>query len=224
MSIHTLPPTQRPREKLLQFGESSLSDCELLAIILQSGSKQLSALELADQLIEQHDGLQGLFNANFSKLSQFDGIGNAKYCQLKASLELSQRYLKEPLQREGMLHSTQDASQFLTAKLRGFDHEVFACLFLDTQHRVIAFEILFHGSINHTYVHPRIIVQKSLQHNASAIILSHNHPSGNSTPSKADREITKNLFNLLNKIEIHLIDHIIIGANSSYSLADHGLI
>lgn len=224
MSIHTLHPTQRPREKLLQHGEAALSDCELLAIILQSGSRELSALELADQLIKQYDGLQGLFNTSFSQLSKFRGIGNAKYCQLKASLELSQRYLKEPLRREGVLHSTSDATQFLTSKLRGFDHEVFACLFLDTRHRVITFEILFHGSINHTHVHPRIIVQRSLQHNASALILSHNHPSGNAQPSKADCHITKKLYNLLNKIEISLIDHIIIGANSCYSFADYGLI
>ncbi|HVP50279.1 MAG TPA: DNA repair protein RadC, partial [Candidatus Bathyarchaeia archaeon] len=177
MSIRDWPDGERPREKLLQRGASALSDAELLAIFLRIGIPGRSAVDLARDLLQRFGGLRQLLEANEKDFCETPGLGPAKYVQLQAVLELGRRYLETTLQRGDALQSVADTRRYLTAKLRHEPHEVFACLFLDNRHRVLAFEELFHGTIDGASVHPRQIVKRALYHNAAALILAHNHPS-----------------------------------------------
>ncbi len=224
MAIHQWPHKERPRERLLSLGAESLSDAELLAILLNHGTKGKSAVDLARELLVQHRGLRGLFACDYREFCQHQGIGMAKFTQLQAALELSRRHLQEPIMRDGIITRTQDAEQFLIASLSREQREVFGCLFLDSQHRVIRFERLFHGTINRANVHPRIVVKKALQYNAAAVIAAHNHPSGIAEPSEADEIITKTLADALALVEVTLLDHIIVGGNQVTSLAERGRI
>ncbi len=224
MAIKDWPSSERPREKLLQRGAQSLSDAELLAIFLRTGTAGKTAVDLARELIARYDGLRPLLQADFDTFCSAPGLGLAKYSQLQAILEMSRRHLRETLQRGALLESPQQTRDYLTSELRDYEQEVFSCLFLDNRHRVLQFEKLFFGTINSATVHPREVVKKALKHNAAAVILSHNHPSGVAEPSQADISITKHLKEALALVDIRVLDHFIIGDGESVSLAERGLV
>lgn len=224
MTITKWPTQERPREKLLQLGAEALSDAELLAILLGKGAPGQNALDLARYLLKQYGSLQKVIGCSYEQFSQHKGLGLAKYSQLQAAVELHRRYLQEPLKREGSILDAKEAIHFLIAKLRGCEQEIFACLFLDNQHRIIRFEKLFHGTLSRAHVHPREVVKKALSYNAAAIIVAHNHPSGNPKPSKADQITTQHLEKALRLVDVRLLDHFIIGDTETISLAQRGLI
>ena len=222
MSIRDWPVGERPREKLLEQGPSALSDAELLAIFLRTGVVGHSAVDLARHLLGAFGGLRPLLEADQASFSQHLGLGPAKFAQLQAVLEMARRHLAERLRRDSALESPQAVRDYLKAQLRHEPHEVFACLFLDSKHRVLAFEVLFHGSIDSASVYPRQVVKRALAHNAAALILTHNHPSGVAEPSQADRVLTKRLQDALALIEVRVLDHFIVGDGEPLSLAEQG--
>ena len=224
MTINTWPRDERPREKLLKKGASSLSDAELLAIFFRTGVKGKSAVELARDALNEFNGLQGLIQANFQDFNGLNGLGLGKYAQLQGALELGKRLIHARLSRQCTLKNPQSTRDFLKISLRNYQHEVFACLFLDNRHRVICFEELFTGTIDGASVYPREVVKRALQHNAAAVILSHNHPSGVAEPSLADRNITTRLVQALDLVDIRVLDHIVIGGAESVSFAERGLL
>ncbi len=224
MRISDWPETERPREKLLIRGASALSDAELLAIFLRTGTKGKTAVDLARELLAEFGSLRALLNAELPRFKRSKGLGDAKYAQLQAVLEMAKRHLREPLERGQALTSAQNTRDFLRNELRDHPYEVFACLFLDSQHQVIEFEELFRGSINGTSIYPREVVKKALRHNAAAVIFAHNHPSGISNPSDADKQVTQKLQRALSLIEIRVLDHFIVGDNEPYSFAENGLL
>lgn len=222
MAITDWPADERPREKLLQRGPSALSDAELLAIFLRTGVPGKSAVDLARELLDRHKGLGNLLAADRASFCHSPGLGSAKFAQLQAVLEMGRRYLREQLQRSDVLTSPQQTRDYLRARLAGYPYEVFACLFLDNRHRVIEYEELFRGTIDGASVHPREVVRRSLSHNAAALILAHNHPSGVAEPSQADRAITRRLKAALELVDIRLLDHLIVGSGEISSLAELG--
>lgn len=224
MSIRDWPDAERPREKLLARGAAALSDAELLAIFLRTGVKGRSAVDLARDLLTRYDGLRKLLEADQAAFCAGPGLGTAKYVQLQAVLELSRRHLAETLQRGDALTSVADTRRYLTARMRHLPHEVFAVLFLDNRHRVIAYEELFFGTIDGASVHPRQVVRRALHHNAAALILAHNHPSGVAEPSRADEQITLRLRDALGLIDVRVLDHFVIGDGESVSFAERGLL
>jgi DNA repair protein RadC len=224
MPIKDWPAGERPREKLLQQGPQALSDAELLAIFLRTGVRGKSAVDLGRDLLSSFGGLRALLQADWRTFCQAPGLGMAKYSQLQAALEISRRYLLESLQREDVLTSPEVARSYLTARLRDRPHEVFACLFLDNRHRVICFEELFRGTIDGATVHPREVVKTALAHNAAAVILAHNHPSGVAEPSRADEMLTRRLKDALALVDIRVLDHIVVGEGNAVSLAERGLL
>lgn len=224
MPITDWPEEQRPREKLLQRGPKALTDGELLAIFLRIGTRGKSAVDLANDLLAEFGSLRELLNADLQRFCQCRGLGNAKYAQLQAVLEMARRHFVEILERGDALTSPEATRAYLSAQMRGYTHEVFACLFLDNQHRVIEFEELFRGTIDGASVYPREVLKRALHHNAAAMIFAHNHPSGISEPSQADRQITEKLKQALGLIDIRVLDHFIIGDGAPYSFAEHGLI
>ena len=224
MPIIDWPEAERPREKLLQRGASSLTDAELLAIFLRTGTKGLSAIDLAYSLLDEFSSLRNLFNANLEEFSNTRGVGPAKYVQLQAVLEMSRRYLNESMERQSVIDSPDATRQFLKSQLRDKSYEVFAALFLDNRHQVIKFEELFRGTIDGASVYPREVVKKALDYNAAALIIAHNHPSGIAEPSQADENITRRLKEALALVDIRLLDHLIVGDIEIVSLAERGLI
>lgn len=223
MAITDWPADERPRERLLNQGAAALSDAELLAIFLRTGVAGRSAVDLARDLLTHFGGVRGLLNAQHAAFTQAKGLGDAKFAQLQAVLELARRHFAEELAEGSVLDSPDATRRFLQAHLRDSAQEVFAVLFLDNQHRTLAFERLFYGTINQAAVHPREVVKAVLRHNAAAVILAHNHPSGIAEPSLADRDITIRLRDALNLIDVGLLDHMIVG-NECVSMAERGLI
>ncbi len=224
MSIRDWPVQERPREKLLAHGAATLSDAELLAIFLRTGVAGRSAVDLARHLLSEFGGLRQLLEADLQGFSAHLGLGPAKYAQLQAVLEMGRRHLAARIQRDSALESPQAVRDYLKARLRHEPHEVFACLFLDTRHRVLAFEVLFHGSIDGASVYPRQVVKRALAHNAAAVILTHNHPSGVAEPSLADRQLTQKLKEALALVEVRVLDHFVVGDGEPVSLAEYGWI
>ena len=222
MSIRDWPAAERPREKLLQHGSSSLSDAELLAIFLRTGVSGKSAVDLARHLLTEFGSLRALLEADLRAFCRQLGLGPAKFSQLQAVLEMSRRHLAERLRRDSALESPQAVRDYLKSLLRHEPHEVFGCLFLDSKHRMLAFEILFRGSIDSASVYPRQVVKRALAHNAAAVIFFHNHPSGITEPSQADRTLTKRLTQALDLIEVRVLDHFIIGDGQPLSMVEHG--
>ena len=222
MAITDWPEAERPREKLLTRGAGALSDAELLAIFLRTGIPGKTAVDLARDSLQHFEGLRGLLTANQANFCAFAGLGVAKFSQLQAVLELARRHLAETLQRGETLSDPATTRRYLTARLRDYPHEVFACLFLDTRHRVIMFEELFRGTINGASVHPREVVRRALVHNAAAVILAHNHPSGVAEPSEADRQLTRRLQAALELVDVKVLDHIVIGDGESVAFAERG--
>jgi len=224
MGIKDWQVEDRPREKLLQRGAAALTDAELLAIFLRTGVQGKSAVDLARDLLVDFGSLKALLNADEQRFCLARGLGSAKYAQLQAVLEMAKRHFEEILQRGDALTSPDITRAYLSAQLRGYSYEVFACLFLDNQHRVIQLDELFRGTIDSTSVYPREVVKKALFHNAAAVIFAHNHPSGIAEPSTADKNITEKLKQALALFDIRVLDHFIIGDGRPYSLAEHGLI
>ncbi|MGE8504213.1 MAG: RadC family protein [Pseudomonas sp.] len=222
MSIRDWPAAERPREKLLEQGAASLTDAELLAIFLRTGVTGKSAVDLARHLLGEFGSLRTLLEADLAGFSQHLGLGPAKYAQLQAVLEMSRRHLAERLRRDSALESPRAVRDYLKAQLRHEPHEVFGCLFMDAKHRVLAFEVLFRGSIDSASVYPRQVVKRSLANNAAAVILTHNHPSGVSEPSQADRVLTQRLKDALALVEVRVLDHFIVGDGEPLSMAELG--
>jgi len=224
MSIKDWPAEERPREKLLQKGVEALTDAELLAIFLRTGIKGKTAVDLAKDLLSEFGSLQALLSADQARFCQAKGLGSAKYTQLQAVLEMAKRHFVEIIQRGDALTSPEATRAYLSAQLRGYGYEVFACLFLDNQHRVISLEELFRGTIDSASVYPREVVKRALFHNAAAVIFAHNHPSGVNEPSQSDRQITEKLKQSLLLFDIRVLDHFIIGDGQPYSFAEHGVL
>lgn len=224
MSITTWPQQERPREKLLAQGATALSDAELLAIFLRTGSYGKTAVDLGRDLLQVFGSLRHIVAATQQSFCDHHGLGIAKYAQLQAALEIAQRCLRENLQQGDVMANPADTQHYLCMKLRDYQSEVFACLFLDNAHRVIRFDELFHGTINSTTVHPRVVVRSALACNAAAVILAHNHPSGIAEPSEADKYITQHLKQALNLVDIRVLDHIIIGDGQITSFVQRGLL
>ncbi|MFW9079767.1 RadC family protein [Pseudomonas sp. P2757] len=222
MSIRDWPAAERPREKLLEQGSASLSDAELLAIFLRTGVSGKSAVDLARHLLNQFGSLRVLLEADLAAFSKQLGLGPAKFAQLQAVLEMGRRHLAERMRHKPALENPQVVRDYLKAMLRHEPHEVFGCLFLDSKHQVLTFEALFRGSIDNTSVHPREVVKRSLANNAAAVILCHNHPSGNSDPSQADKLLTKRLQKALELIDVRVLDHFIVGDGEPLSMAECG--
>jgi DNA repair protein RadC len=224
MAITDWPANERPREKLLAQGATALSDAELLAIFLRVGVKGKSAVDLARDLLNTFGSLNGIFSADLSKIQQVHGMGESKYCQLQAIFEMSRRALSEEMREGDTLNSPQKVRDYLTLALSHLRVEVFMGLFVDTQNRIVAHEILFEGTLTHTSVYPREIVRRALHHNAAAVILAHNHPSGVTTPSASDISITQTLKQSLDLIEVRVLDHFIVAGNQMASFVELGLL
>jgi DNA repair protein RadC len=222
MTIRDWPELERPREKLLARGAAALSDAELLAVFLGSGLRGQNAVELGRALLAQHGGLRGLLQRAPAELQRVRGLGAARTSRLCAALELASRHLAADLERGDALSDPQRAGHYFRHRLRDLPHEVFACLFLDARHRAIAFEELFRGTLDGAEVHPREVVRRCLTHNAAAVILGHNHPSGVADASAADRHITLRLRDALALIEVRVLDHFIVGDGPALSFAARG--
>jgi DNA repair protein RadC len=224
MTIRDWPEDERPREKLLARGASALSDAELLALFFGSGRRGQTAVDLGRELLTKHGSLKALLELEPSALAAHAGLGAAKACRVHAALELGRRYLASELQRPNALAHPAACADYLRARIGAYPYEVFACVFLDNRHRVIAFEELFRGSIDGASVHPREVVRRCLAHNAAAVIFAHNHPSGVAEPSQAYRDITAELKRALALIEVRVLDHFIVGAGKPLSLAERGML
>lgn len=224
MPITDWPREERPREKLLLRGAQALSDAELLAIFLRTGVKGQTAVDLARNLLKEFGGLRHLLAAERERFCRSKGLGLAKFTQLQATLEMSRRHLQEQLKLGDALTNPAATRRYLQARLRHYPYEVFSCLFLDNRHRVLHYEELFRGTIDGASVHPREVVKRSLELNAAALILAHNHPSGIAEPSQADRQITGHLKQALALVDIRVLDHIVIGEGDPLSLAELGMI
>jgi DNA repair protein RadC len=224
MAITDWPEGERPREKLLQKGASALSDAELLAIFLRTGVVGKSAVDLARELLVRFGNLTQLFAASEADFCAIHGMGQAKFVQLQAVLEMSRRALNEEMQRGDALNSPRAVRDYLQLLLGSRPQEVFVVLFLDTQHRVIATEELFHGTLNQTSVYPREVVKRALAHNAAAVILAHNHPSGVAEPSQADQHLTQALKQALALVDVRVLDHFIVAGGRMHSFAETGLL
>jgi len=224
MPITDWPINERPREKLLTQGAAALSDAELLAIFLRTGTRGKTAVDLARELLADFNGLRHLLAAERTDFCARHGLGIASFVQLQAVLEMARRHLLETLQRDTVLNSPAEVRHYLKARLRDYRREVFVCLFLDTQHRVICCEELFQGTLDASSVYPREVVQRALALNAAAVIFAHNHPSGIAEPSQADQRITTRLCEALSLVDIRVLDHMIVGDGSVLSMAERGLL
>ncbi len=222
MHIRDWPSTERPREKLLARGAMALSDAELLALFLGSGLRGQDAVATARQLLGEHGPLRCLLELPAAALARLPGLGPARACLLSGALELCSRYLAAGLERGEALTDPASAGRYFAQRLRGQSREVFAALFLDTRHRALAFEELFRGTVDGAEVHPREVVRRALAHNAAAVMVGHNHPSGNPEPSAADRAVTARLKQSLSLVDVRLLDHFVIGDGAPVSLAARG--
>jgi len=224
MSISDWPLAERPREKMLLRGSAALSDAELLAIFLRTGIAGKSAVDLARDLLLEFGGLRWILEADREDFCRGRGLGDAKFCQLQAVLEMGRRHLSESLDTGSVLDSPDLVRRYLTCQLRHRQQEVFAALFLDSQNRLLRYEELFFGSVASASVYPREVVKKALALNAAALILCHNHPSGIAEPSDADERITKKLVAALDLVDIRVLDHMVVGDAEVVSFAERGLL
>jgi len=230
MPMKDLPADARPREKLLARGPGALSDTELLALLLRTGTPGRGVLQMAQELLAPpvdggFGGIAGLLNAQLDELKQFKGMGgSAKRAELAAVLELARRAVAQQLQQREIFSSPGAVKHYLQLTLAGRPHEVFAVLFLDAQNRLVALEELFRGTLTQTSVYPREVVQQALHHRAAAVVLAHNHPSGTVQPSRADEALTQTLKAALALVDVRVLDHVIVAPGGALSMAEHGLI
>jgi DNA repair protein RadC len=224
MSIRHWPTADRPREKLLQQGAGALTEAELIAIFLRTGTRGRSALDLARDLLLRFGSVRGLLSADQAAACAVPGLGPARYAALQASLELARRHYAELLQSGPALSNPRHTRDYLRMRLRDLNHEVFCCLYLDSRHRVIGFKELFRGTVDGATVHPREVVKEALARNAAAVILAHNHPSGVAEPSQADEFITRRIKEALALVDIRVLDHLVVGDGHCESMAERGLL
>ena len=224
MSMAGWPQGERPREKLFNKGVASLSDAELLAVILQTGTRGRTSLDIARDMLSRYGGLIGLLAADRASLTANPGIGGAKAARFVAMKELSQRHMLDGIKSKDILTSSQATRDYLRAKFRDCQSEIFSCLFFNNQHHVVKLEELFRGTIDGAAVYPREVVKRCLHHNAAAVILAHNHPSGIAEPSQADIAITNKLRIALETIDVRVLDHLVIGNSLVVSFAERGLL
>ncbi len=224
MAISDWPVGERPREKLLEKGAGALSDAELLAIFLRTGIPGKTAVDLARELLNQFGSLQALLSTSLESFCTAPGLGSAKYAQLQATLEMARRHIQEQITNQNCLTNPQLTRDYLRTALSGRPYEVFCCLYLDSQHRVLKFEELFRGTIDGASVYPREVVKQTLDNQAAAVIFAHNHPSGIAEPSLADKQITSRLIQALQLIDVRVLDHLIIGNGEITSFAERGLL
>ncbi len=218
------PESERPREKLLRRGPQALSDAELLALFVRSGTRGRTAVDVARGALVASGGIRGLLDLDREELCRLPGFGPARYVELQACLEIGRRHLATQLDRGEPLTTPDATSRFLMAKLRHLPFEVFSCLFLDNRHRVIEFEEMFRGTIDGATVHAREVVRRSLNLNAAAVIFAHNHPSGVAEPSHADRLLTEQLESALSLVEVRVLDHLVVGDGECVSFVERGLL
>jgi DNA repair protein RadC len=223
MSIKDLPNAARPREKLLAHGAASLADAELLALLLRTGVQGQGVLQLAGAVLARFDGFAGLLNADVHSLAGVRGLGPAKRAELAAVVEMARRALAQKLVERPVFDAPQAVKDYLQLQLSGLGHEVFSVLFLDSQHRLIAQEELFRGTLSQTSVYPREVVKRCLARNAAAVILAHNHPSGVAEPSRADEHLTQVLRTALALVDVRVLDHLVVGCGEVVSMAERGL-
>ena len=221
MAISDWPLAERPRERLLARGARALSDAELLAVVLRTGVRGKSAVELGRDLLARFKGVAGLFGADLSKVK---GLGPAKRAQFAAAVELARRSIEEGLRTAPALTSPGAVRDYLKLALGTRPHEVFVCIWLDAQHRVIEYQEAFEGTLTQTSVYPREIVKAALARNAAAVIFAHNHPSGAAQPSQADELLTRNLREALALVEVKILDHFIVAGSQAISFAERGLL
>ena len=224
MAITDWPLQERPRERLLALGPASLADAELLAILLRTGVKGKSAVDVARQLLGRFGSVAALLQAGSGSLAEMPGVGSAKLAQLQAALELARRALREDLSSRDALSSPRAVRDYLRLVLAGREQEVFVVVLLDAQHRVTASEELFRGTLTQTSVYPREVVKCALKHNAAAVIFAHNHPSGVAEPSHADEILTRSLKAALALVDIQVLDHFIVAGSRTMSFAERGLL
>lgn len=224
MVLHDLPPAARPREKLLARGPSALADAELIALLLRTGLKGLSVLQLAQQMLDRFGGLSGLLQSQASDLQGIKGLGPAKRAEMAAVMELARRSLAQEVASRPLFDAPQRAKDYLRLQLGHLPHEVFAVLFLDAQHRLIRLEEMFRGTLSQTSVYPREVVKRALDLHAGAVILAHNHPSGLAEPSRADEFLTQSLKSVLALVDVQVLDHFVVGQGEVVSFAERGLL
>ena len=224
MILKDLPLDSRPREKMLARGPSALSDVELLAILLRTGMAGKNVFQLAQELLSTFGGLSGLLNTGTDALAVIKGLGPAKRAEVAAVLELSRRGLAEQLRQRQAFHAPDAVKQYVQLHLAHKSHEVFAVLFLDSQNRLQAMEELFRGTLSQTSVYPREVVLRALHHQAAAVVLCHNHPSGSVQPSRADETLTQTLKAALALVDVRVLDHVIVGQGQALSMAEQGLV
>ena len=224
MLLKDLPQEARPREKLLSRGPAALSDAELLALLLRSGIQGKNVLQLAQELVDRFGGVAGLLHTPAEALKSVKGLGPAKRAELVAVLELARRALAQQLTQKPLFNTPQAVRDYLQLQLGGLHHEVFAVLFLDSQHRLIALEEMFRGTLTQTSVYPREVVKQALTLNASSVVLAHNHPSGTAQPSRADEALTHTLKAALALVDVRVLDHFVVIASQAVSMAELGLV
>ena len=222
LPLKGLPADARPREKLLQRGPSALSDAELLALLLRTGIQGKNVVLLAQELVDRFGGIAGLLHSGADALQTVKGLGPAKQAELMAVVELARRALSQELKERPLFDSPQAVAHYLQLHLGHKPHEVFAVLFLDSQHRLLALEELFRGTLSQTSVYPREVVLRALHHHAAAVVLAHNHPSGVAEPSRADEALTQTLKSALALVDVRVLDHFIVTANACRSMAEMG--
>jgi DNA repair protein RadC len=224
MTLLDLPADSRPREKLLARGAAALSDTELLALLLRTGLAGKGVMTLAQELVETFGGLAGLLHTDARALGRIKGLGGpAKRSQLVAVLELARRAMAEQMRARQVLDTPEALSHYLQLHLAHRGHEVFAVLFLDAQHRMIALEEMFRGTLAETSVYPREVLVRALYHQAAAVVLAHNHPTGLVRPSRADEALTRGLRAALALVDVRVLDHVIVGPGQALSMAQQGL-
>jgi DNA repair protein RadC len=222
MRILDWPEAERPREKLINHGASALSDAELLAILIRTGTKGKTALDIARELLNSFGHLQAVLQADLATFIQQPGVGPQTYALIQAAYALGQRRDEQILREAAVFTNSLAVRRFVRAKLGHHKREVVACLCLDIQHRLICFTELFQGTLTQAPIYPREVVSHALSHQAAAIILCHNHPAGLAQPSKQDLSVTALLRSALELVDIQLIDHLIVGEQALYSFAEHG--
>jgi DNA repair protein RadC len=224
MLLKDLPEDARPREKLLARGPGALSDAELLALLLRSGIPGKNALQMGQELVDTFGGVAGLLHTGHEALKSIKGLGPAKRAELVAVLELARRALTQQLQDKPLFSTPQAVRDYLQLQLGSRPHEIFAVLFLDSQHRLIALEELFRGTLTQTSVYPREVVVRALALQAGSVVLAHNHPSGEARPSRADEALTQTLKAALGLVDVRVLDHFIVTSTQAVSMAELGLL
>ena len=224
MVLKDIPPDARPREKLLSLGPAALADAELIALLLRTGFKGVSVLQLAQQMLDTFGGLAGLLHAGPADLARIKGLGPAKRAEMAAVIELARRSLARELTQRPMFDAPEKVKDYLRLQLGGHAHEVFAVLFLDARHQLLRLEEMFRGTLTQTSVYPREVVKRALDLNAAAVILAHNHPSGAAEPSRADEYLTQALVSALKLVDVRVLDHFVVGQAEVVSFAERGLL